>query len=117
MLRASSLLLLTALAVGSLGCPPPSPSPPAPGTAAPAPTGAPVAAWKVKSFAPATEGCKQTWACECAGFTAKAGCHIEGTKDESTTGVCAADSGPHAACARCMALPPAVACACKEVCP
>jgi hypothetical protein len=31
--------------------------------------------------------------------------------------VCAADSGPPTGCARCMALPPAPACACKEVCP
>lgn len=115
MLRASSILLVAALALGASACPPP-PSPPPNGTGAPD-ASAPAAAWKPKAFSRATDGCTQAWSCDCSGFIAKAGCHIESTGDTTTTGVCAADSGPPTGCTRCMALPPPAACVCAEACP
>jgi hypothetical protein len=111
MLRAS--LLFAALAVSASACPPPEPQPPSGGPDA----GAAGPAWKPKAFARATEGCTQGWTCDCSSVPAKAGCHNEATSDESTTGVCAADSGPVTGCTRCMALPPPTTCACKSVCP
>jgi len=111
MLRA--LFLSAALALGASACPPPEPHPPSgnPDGGAAGPS------WKPKTFGRAAEGCTQLWSCDCTGVTASAGCHVEPSRDDSTTGVCAADSGPVNGCTRCMALPPAGACACKNACP
>jgi hypothetical protein len=115
--RLASLVLLAALALGLLACPPAKPPPGvAPGPPA-APTAAPVAAWKAKSFARSTEGCSQAWTCDCSALKPKAGCHLDAPSDDSTRGVCVAESGPPTGCDRCMALPPPGTCACKEVCP
>ncbi|APR76360.1 Hypothetical protein A7982_01707 [Minicystis rosea] len=114
MKRLSSALGLVVLALLVAACPSPAPPPPAPGGVQPAAT--PV--WKPKSFARAADqGCTQVWTCDCSAAPARAGCHAEPTPDDRTTGVCAADSGPANGCTRCMALPPAVTCACKDVCP
>lgn len=103
------MVLLTGLALALSGCPK-DPNAPATGNA-------PAGAWKPKAFAKVTEGCSQMWSCDCASFPPKTGCRIEASRDDTTQGLCAADSGPHDACTRCMALPPATACACKYTCP
>ena len=90
---------------GTLAAPPPD-------TAAPPPP-----ARKPKRFSRGTEGCEQIWSCDCRGVAAKQGCHLDRSVDEATSGACAADSGPPSGCTRCLALPPAPACACKNVCP
>jgi hypothetical protein len=78
----------------------------------------PGAAWKEKSFSRGQDlACTQAWTCDCSALTAKAGCHLRATADGSTTGVCAADSGPLTACTRCMALAPPNPCTCTDVCP
>ncbi|MFT3773158.1 MAG: hypothetical protein QM820_47870 [Minicystis sp.] len=119
MLRALPALSLAALALAAVACPAPEPhTPSGAGAAGTTPSAGPAASWKPKNFARAADqGCNQLWSCDCSALVARAGCRLEGTRDDSTTGVCAADSGPTTACTRCMALPPAPACACKEVCP
>lgn len=119
MLRAPPILLLAALAVSARACPPPHPHAAVAGTAAAAgsASAAPAAVWQAKGFSRAAEGCDQIWRCECGAFKAKAGCHMDGTSDVATRGVCAADSGPLTGCDRCMALPPPGVCVCKEACP
>jgi hypothetical protein len=111
MLREATLPLL-ALALSACPSQPPAP-PPAPSAtaAAAAPT------WKAKDFVKSQEGCTQLWSCDCAGQKPRTGCHLQGTRDDTTSGACAADSGPVNACTRCLALPPAKACACDDVCP
>lgn len=111
MLRGASALVFACLVLATTGCPK---DPSAPAGATP---GAPAAVWKPKSFTRVTEGCSQSWTCDCSAFPARAGCKIEGSRDDTTQGLCGAESGPHAACTRCMALPPATACACKYTCP
>lgn len=120
MSRALSAPILVALALASAGCPPQAQPPASTGaptssaSAAPAPS----VDWKPKSFVRATEGCTQAWACDCTVMAPRAGCHVEGAKpDATTTGVCAADSGPPTGCTRCMALPPPDACTCHYACP
>jgi len=115
MLRALPASLFAAVALLTAGCPPPGPQPP--GTSgAPDASAPPSASWKPKSFEKVTEGCTQSWTCDC-GVPAKAGCHLDRTSDTTTSGACAADSGPPTGCTRCLALPPAPACACTNVCP
>lgn len=115
MLRALPAFACAALLLTACPSPPPDPRPPAGGPTASASPTAP--AWKPKAFAKATEGCHQLWTCDCTGVAPRSGCHVEGTRDDSTTGVCAADSGPVNGCTRCMALPPPAPCACNDVCP
>jgi hypothetical protein len=105
-------LALLALALG--GCPSAPPSPP-PAPTANAQPAAP--AWVAKDFSKLHDGCTQKWVCDCTGLPVRAGCHLQGTAADATTGVCAADSGPVTACTRCMALPPGKPCACDNVCP
>ncbi len=72
--------------------------------------------WRAVSFVRATEGCVQTWTCDCAAAR-RPGCTVEASADTTTSGACAADSGPLNGCDRCLALEPAVACACRATCP
>jgi hypothetical protein len=115
--RLAPFLALAALALGLLACPPEPQHPNGGPTPSATPSAAPVAAWKMKSFARAAEGCNQAWTCDCSAFKAKAGCHVDASSDDSTRGVCVAESGPPTGCDRCMALPPPGVCACKEACP
>jgi hypothetical protein len=115
---ATSGVGLVLAALVACGCPP-SPEPPKPPRAD---AGAPTLsqerpAWKPKSFVRATEGCTQTWTCDCSGAPLPGACKLVPTGDDSTTGVCAADSGPVNGCTRCMALPPTAACECRRTCP
>lgn len=112
MRRAVPLIFALLLAA----CPDPqTPAGPAPsGSASASPGGV---GWAPRSFAKATEGCKQTWACDTSVCAPRAGCRAQAVADDTTTGVCAADSGPPTGCTRCMALPPPGECACKYACP
>lgn len=73
--------------------------------------------WAPARFERATEGCTQTWACDCSTVQPNAGCHVEPTGDTTTEGACAADRGHLNGCSRCLALPPEIECTCKTVCP
>jgi hypothetical protein len=117
MLRAAPLLLLAGVALATSACPPPDPNTPTPSGSASGSASAAGPGWKPTTFSKKAEGCSQGWTCDCGPMKAKSGCHLDITRDDATTGVCAADSGPPTGCTRCMALPPAPACACKEVCP
>ena len=116
MKRFLSVSCFALLVVFVMGCPsePKTPGGTGPGGTPPVAT----PAWKAKSFIRAADqGCAQVWGCDCSAVAARPGCHTEATPDDRTSGVCAADSGPANGCTRCMALPPAVTCACKDVCP
>lgn len=109
-------LAFAALAV--CGCPPsPEPRPPHVGGAD---AGAPIVAgpvWKAKSFVRAAEGCTQTWSCDCSAVARHGDCRAVPSADATTTGACAADTGPVNGCTRCLALPPPAACECRSECP
>jgi hypothetical protein len=113
--RGSRALFAIAIALGMAACPK-EPDTPDGGVTPPVPTAA-SGAWKATTSAKAAEGCTQKWTCDCSAMQNRVGCKIEGTADDATLGACAAESGPHLACTRCLALPPAVPCACKLVCP
>jgi hypothetical protein len=107
---------LALLALALVACHP-QPSPPPPPATATATAQPAVPVWVAKDFSKLHDGCTQKWVCDCTGLPARAGCHLQGTAADGTTGVCAADSGPVTACTRCMALPPGKPCACDNVCP
>ena len=104
--------LAAAIALVIAACsPPPSDDPPRVALHASGP------AWRAKGFSRDTEGCTQTWACDCSGVAARAGCHTKHSGDATTQGACAADTGHLSGCTRCMALEPADPCTCTAACP
>lgn len=115
MIRRATALFFSAIAIAMTGCPKEPVAPVTPdGASAPSASGG---VWKATTSAKATEGCTQTWACDCSAMRNRVGCKIEATHDEATLGACAAESGPHSACTRCLALPPSPPCECKLTCP
>jgi hypothetical protein len=116
MLRAQ-IIAVAAIALAVAGCPPEpkSPLPPNPNAGAQPPASGP--RWQPKGFTRETEGCNQTWACDCSTVPVRAGCHAEPAPDAITQGACAADSGPLNGCNRCMALVPSRPCTCTAACP
>jgi hypothetical protein len=106
-----------ALVMGGCPSPPPRLPPSPPYTPDASLTGARVGSWRAGGFVRETEGCTQTWTCDCNTFTVSAGCHLAPAPETITAGACAADRGPLNGCTRCLALEPARACACDTVCP
>lgn len=113
-------LLAAGAALVMGGCPPPPPPklPPSPPyTPDVAPADARVGLWRAGGFVRETEGCTQTWTCDCSAFSVSAGCHLTSEPVTTTAGACAAERGPLNGCTRCLALEPARACTCGTACP
>jgi hypothetical protein len=114
------VLLAASVALVMGGCPPRPPPPELP----PSPPYTPVVraepragSWRAGSFVRETEGCTQAWTCDCNALIVSAGCHLVPELDTTTSGACAADTGPLNGCTRCLALEPAEACTCSTACP
>src|SRR5262245_7426297 len=115
MLRVPCVAAAIALAIAP--CSPPPPAPPLPPDPPRQPLADPGPVWRPRRFERATEGCTQTWACDCRGVSVRAGCHAVPSGNATTQGSCATDTGPLSGCTRCMALEPVDPCTCTTACP